>query len=126
MPFEDWEADHKLSKRTLIVIALVAILALAGTAVAVYKIVSPPSDPVVVATPATLSKPTVNATSAVEGDTIHITTTLSDAFQGLQVFFYENNVQIGSDYTNDQGLASYDRVINNAGTFVYTAECMHP
>jgi hypothetical protein len=126
MPFENWEADHKLGPAAIIILTLILIVMIATTAYAVYKITSPPSDPVVVSLPSELSKPTVNATAAVIGETIQITTTLNDGVEGLQVFFYENDVNIGSAYTNSQGEAIINRVINNAGTFIYVADCIHP
>lgn len=111
-------------KRLLLIILVIGVLV--GSAFAVYKITSPPSDPVHVTTPATLSKPTVNATTAVVGNTLHISTQLSDKAQGVQVFFYQNNTAIGSDYTNDQGIATYDYVLAATGTYVYKADCIHP
>lgn len=109
----------------MIVIALVAILTIAGSAVAVYKIMSPPSDPVEVVTPATLSKPLLNATRASVGETIQITTTLSDKVPAVEVFFYQNNLPIGSSYTNSEGVAIFNKQLNAVGTFIYTADCIH-
>lgn len=127
MPFEDWEGDHKIPKHWLIIAALIAVVAIAGTAYAVYNITSPPSDPVVATEPATLSKPAVNATAVVVGDTVQISTTLSDGLEARQVFFYENDVQLpGSSFTNSEGTAVYNREISAVGTYIYTAKCVHP
>ena len=122
---EDWGNENPIPwKKIVLVVLLIGVIV--GSAFAVYKITSPDSDPVVVATPATLSKPTVNATTAVTGDTIQISTTLSDALDGQQVFFYENDVNIGSAYTGSGGTAIFNRVVNTPGTYVYKADCMHP
>lgn len=125
MPFENWETDHKVSKGLVIALITIAIISI-GTAYATYKIISPDSDVVTSTAPATLSKPTVNGTSIIPGETIQITTTLSDSTDNLQVFFYENNVSIGSAYTNSAGQAIYNRVVNSVGSFVYSADTIHP
>lgn len=125
-PFEDWETDNRPSIKLLSIIAVVILVVAAGSAVAIYKIVSDPSPEVVVTVPAELSAPSVNATAAVIGDTIQLTTTLSDSAEGLQVFFLENMVQIGSAYTNSLGQAIFNRVMNTAGNYTFTAECTHP
>lgn len=122
---EDWGNDNPLPWRKIVLVVLL-IGAIVGSAFAVYKITSPDSDPVDVTTPATLSKPTMNATSAVVGDTIQISTTLSDGLDGQQVFFYENSVNVGSAYTGSGGTAIFNRVVNTAGTYVYKADCVHP
>ena len=114
----------KVSRRTLLGVALIALLVIG--AFAVYKITSDDSEPVEVVEPATLSQPSVNATTAVPSDTIQITTTLSDGAEGLQVFFYENDAQIGSAYTNSEGTAIFNRVVSAIGTYVYHCECTHP
>ena len=131
MPFEDWEGDQKKSKiKMVIVLLIIMIAAVVSFKVvdAVYHITSPPSKPVVVFTPATLSEPTVSATSAVTGDTITITTQLSDGLAGIQVFFYENSstTPMGSDYTNDLGQASYNKTFSTIGTYTFYADCIHP
>jgi hypothetical protein len=125
MPFENWEADHKLGPAAIAIALILIIVIAAGSAYAVYKITSAPSDPVTVTESATLSKPTLNATTAVIGDTLQITTTLSDLAEGVQVFFYENQVSIGSAYTNSEGEAILNRVLSNTGTYTYIADCIH-
>ena len=122
---ENWGDENPFPWRKIFLVVLV-IGVLVGTAFAVYKITSPDSDPVVVTTPATLSKPTVNATTATTGDTIQISVTLSDALDGQQVFFYENDVSIGSAYTGSGGIAIFNRVVSTPGTYIYKADCMHP
>ena len=126
MPFEDWEGDNKTSITKWIILIAILAVALIGTVYAVYQITSPNSDTVTVTTPAILSKPIVSATTATVGQTITVTTTLSDSLDGVQVFFYENGNQIGSDYTDDTGTATYTRGLNIAGTYTYYAECIHP
>lgn len=128
MPFENWEEDHKLKPKAIIAILLIASIAIAGTAFAVYKITSPPSAPIIVTTPSTLNAPTLNATTATVGDTVQITTTLSDGAEGLQVFFYKNGTvgAIGSAYTNSQGQVIFNYGLGEVGTYVFTAECVHP
>jgi hypothetical protein len=126
MPFENWESDNKRSPALIVVLALVVCLAVAGTAYAVYKITSPVSEPVVVVAPATLSKPVLNATTISTGETVQITTTLSDARPAVEVFFYQNNTAIGSAYTNSQGTAIYNRALTTVGNYVFTADCIHP
>lgn len=125
MGFEDWGDESRFNWKALL-IAIVLISAVICGGYAVYKIVSPDSDQVNVSTPATLSKPIVNATSAVVGNTIQITTTLSDGLDGVQVFFYENDISIGSAYTGSGGTAIFNRVVNSPGSYVYHAECVHP
>ena len=125
MPFENWEVDHKLGPTAIIILTLVLIVTIATTAYAVYKITSPPSNPIIVNEPATLSQPTVNATTAITGDILQITTELSDQAEGIQVFFYENQVSIGSAYTNSEGQAIINRSVNTPGTYVYVADCIH-
>jgi hypothetical protein len=125
MGFEDWGDESRFNWKALL-IALLLISAIIGGGYAVYKIVSPDSDPVNVSTPATLSKPTVNATSAVVGNTIQITVKLSDSLDGVQVFFYENDINIGSAYTGSGGTAIFNRVVSAPGTYVYHADCIHP
>lgn len=122
---ENWEDENGFNfKRLLLVVLLIAVVV--GTAFAVYKITSPDSDPVVVNEPTTLSKPIVNATTAVTGDTIQITTTLQDHAEGVQVFFYENDNTIGSSYTNSAGEAIFNRLVTVTGTYIYHADCVHP
>lgn len=125
MKMEDWGDEQRFSWRKIILVVLIISVAV-GTVFAVYKITSPDSDPVTVSTPATLSKPIVNGTSVVTGDTIQVSTVLSDAMNGVQVFFYENDVNIGFAYTGSGGIAIINRVVNTPGTYVYHADCVHP
>lgn len=125
MNYENWGDESRFNWKRLLLIVLIVSLTV-SVAFAVYKITSPNSDPVNVSTPATLDKPSVNATSAVTGDTIQITTHLSDNMDGVQVFFYENDVSIGSSYTGSGGTAIFNRVVSTPGTYVYKADCVHP
>lgn len=125
MPFENWETDNQHSPALAIILILIVVVGLAGGAYAVYKIMSPPSDPVEVTLPATLSKPTLNATKAVTGDTVEILTELSDKAAGVQVFFYQNNTPLGSAYTNSEGKAIYHQRLNTVGNFTFSADCIH-
>jgi hypothetical protein len=128
MPFED-EFSHANgpAKKTLI-IALVLILAVVGVAYAAYKITSPPSQPVTVGTAATLSAPIVNGTNLVLGDTLQLTTTLSDKTPNVQIFFYSNAsiASLGSAYTDSNGQAIFNTKQNTVGVFNFTADCIHP
>lgn len=124
---EKWDDDTEREFPTRkIIIAVLLIACIAIPVGAVYKIMSPPSDPVTVTEPATLSKPTVNATTATPNDKLIISTTLSDLTPGVQVFFYENDNQIGSASTDSNGIANYLHTISSTGTKIYTADCIHP
>jgi hypothetical protein len=128
LPFENWEEDHKLSPKVIIAALVIAMILSASVGYAIYKITSPPSAPVVISEPATLSAPSVNTTSAVTGDTLQLTTTLSDSKEGVQVFFYHNASAsaIGSAYTNSAGQAILNYALTQVGTFTFTADCIHP
>ena len=129
MPFEDWEADSKTSKTKIAIVLLILVVAAVASfkvVDAIYHITSPASPTVTATTPATLSTPTVSATSVTVGETITISTTLNDGLAGVQVYFLENGVQIGSDYTDDSGTATYNRVITAAGSYTYKCVCIHP
>jgi D-alanyl-D-alanine carboxypeptidase len=124
---EDWgdeEGRFKLPIKKLIIVAL-CILAVSIPAYAVYRITSPASDPVTVNTPATLSKPTVNATTAIIGDTLQVTTVLSDHLSGQQVIFFLNDVQIGETTTDSNGQAIFNHVATTPGTYIFVAKCIH-
>lgn len=123
---EKWDDDTEREFPTRkIIIAVLLIACIAVPVGAVYKILSPPSDTVIVTEPATLSKPTVNATNAIPADKLVISTTLSDGAPGVQVFFYENNLQIGSASTDSNGVATYQHTISSIGNKTYTADCIH-
>lgn len=124
---EKWDDDTEKEFPTRkIIIAVLLIACIAIPVGAVYKIMSPPSDPVIVTEPATLSKPAVNATTATPNDKLIISTTLSDKTPGIQVFFYENSIQIGSATTDSNGVATYQHTIGSIGNKTYTADCIHP
>ena len=129
MPFETWETDSGTSKTKLAIMLLILVIAVVVSfkvVDAVYHITSPPSDTVTVTQPQTLSKPTVSATSVTVGETITISTTLSDGTAGVVVTFFENDNVIGSDSTDDKGTATYTRVLISVGSYTYYADCLHP
>lgn len=125
MPFENWESENRKSPALIAILLLVISLAVAGGAYGVYKIMSPPSDTVVVIPPATLSKPALNATQLSAGETVQIITNLSDKTAGVEVFFYQNNNLIGSSYTNSQGDAIFNQKLTTIGSYIFTADCIH-
>lgn len=111
-----------------VIIGIILLLAVAGVAYAAYKIVSPPSPVVQVGTPATLTAPTVNGTSLVLGDTLQLTTVLSDKAPNVQIFFYNNASMsaLGSAYTDSNGQAIFNVQQNTPGNFTFTADTIHP
>lgn len=122
---EDWDEEgFKFPVKKILIITL-CILAVSIPAYAVYKITSPASDPVVVNTPATLSKPTVNSTTAIIGDIIQISVALSDLSPGQQITFFQNDIQIGTATTDSNGQAIFNQVLTTAGTYTYHATCIH-
>ena len=128
MPFEEeFGRSSGPAKKTLI-IGIIVMLTLVGVAYAAYKIVSPPSQPVTVGTPATLSAPAVNGTSLVLGDTLQLTTTLIDKASNVQVFFYNNasTNSLGSAFTDSNGQAIFNTIQNTPGVFTFSADCIHP
>lgn len=128
MPFEEEFGQHSGPAKKTVIILLIAVLCLSGVAYAAYKITSPPSQPVTVGTPATIAAPTVNGTSLVLGDTLQLTTSISDKAANVQVFFYSNasTVALGSAYTDSNGQAILNVPMTTAGVFVFTADCIHP
>jgi hypothetical protein len=128
MPFENWESDnsHQANPTRIIIIALALILCIAIPVGAVYKITSAPSDPVEVTAPADLTKVSTNATQAIPGDKLVLSTTLTDGLSNVQVFFYENDVSIGSAYTDSNGIATLTHTLVSTGTKIYLADCIHP
>lgn len=127
MPFEDEFSNASGPAKKTVIICMVALLLVVGVAYAAYKIVSPPSPAVHVGTAATLTAPTVNGTSLVLGDTLQLTTTISDHIQNVQVFFYRNDstIALGSSFTDSNGQAILNAPMNVAGDFVFTADCVH-
>lgn len=128
MPFENWEDDNKRSPAAIALIVILSLVVIAGSAYAVYKLTSPPSPPIVVTEPSALAAPSLNATTAVVGDTVQITTQLSDSAEGVHVFFYQEGTatSIGSAYTNSEGQAIFNHPLTTTGTFTYIADCVHP
>lgn len=123
--FQDEETENKLPvKKIILIVALV--LCIAVPAGAIYKMTAPASDPVIVTEPTGLSKVAVNATAAVVGDTIRLSTTVGDHQSGIEIFFYQNDISIGSSFTNSEGTAIYEKIVNTAGNYIFTADGIHP
>jgi hypothetical protein len=122
---EDWDEEGFKIPVKKILLVILCILAVSIPAYAVYKIVSPDSDPAIINTPATLSKPTHNATEAIIGDTIQITVDLSDQSPGQQITFFQNDQQIGTATTDSNGQAILNHVATTAGTYIFKAWCIH-
>lgn len=125
MPFESWDEDQNKTPLKKILIAIALVLLIAVPVGAVYKITSAPSDPLPVTETATLTKPTYNATTAIVGDKVLITSTLSDHTAGVQVFFYENSNQIGNAYTDSNGVANYLHTLTSVGNKIFVTDCIH-
>lgn len=123
MPFENWEDTHQINKKKMFLI-IILIVALIGTAIAAIKIISPDSGPVEVFDKPELSAPTFNATSLFKTDTLQITVKIIPTMEAVQVFFYENETQIGSAYTDSNGEAILNRVMNTIGAFVYYCDAI--
>lgn len=118
-----------MSPAAIAIVLLIIIVASVGTVYAVYKITSPPSLPVTVNTIATLSAPNVNGTVLVVGDTLQLSSTLSDAALGVQVFFYEtgSTTPLGSALTNSNGEAILNVLMSQPkSTVTYYADAIHP
>ncbi len=128
MPFEEEFGKSSGPALKTVAIIMVCLIAFVGVAYAAYKLTSPPSQPVSVVPPASLSAPTVNGTSLVLGDTLQLTTTLSDKANNVQVFFYNNAsaVSLGSAFTDSNGQAIINVPMSTAGNFTFTADCYHP
>ena len=125
MPFENWNEDHQHSPAFTIIIIAIALIAICGTAVAVYKITSP-SVQVLVSEPATIGL-TVNATAATVGDKLLLTAQLSQPIPNVNVYFYEDGNQIaGFVPTDETGQAIKVVSTTAAGTKEYYADCIVP
>jgi len=125
-----------VSKKAVIALCLIALVATMSTVLAAgYLIVSPASDQLTVNPKptdpdpdpeATLSKVKLNVNTITEGDTVTLTTLLSDKTQGLKVVFYDqDDNKVGEANTNVDGRACIT-ITPTAGTYTYYATCMHP
>ena len=136
---EDWGDNEenfiqrlmrKFSVKQWLIIGFIVIFSVTSIAYAAIKITSPASNPVNVNTTPTLSQPTTNTTNCYIGDTIQITETISPTMEGQQIFFYANvttnakGTTLGSAYTNSDGVAILNTVVNTAGTYVYVCDAI--
>ena len=136
---EDWGDNEenfiqrlmrRFSVKQWLIIGFVVIFSVTSVAYAAIKITSPASNPVNVNTTPTLSQPITNTTNCYIGDTIQITETISPTMEGQQIFFYANvttnakGTTLGSAYTNSDGVAILNTVVNTAGTYVYVCDAI--
>ena len=136
---EDWGDNEenfiqrlmrRFSVKQWLIIGFVVIFSVTSVAYAAIKITSPASNPVNVNTAPTLSQPITNTTNCYIGDTIQITETISPTMEGQQIFFYANvttnakGTTLGSAYTNSDGVAILNTVVNTAGTYVYVCDAI--
>jgi len=124
-------------KKTILALCLIALIATMSTVLATgYLIVSPASDTLTVnpkptdpdpdPDQATLSKVKLNVNTIEEGDTVTLTTLLSDKTSGVKVTFYDqDDKKVGEATTNVDGRACIT-ITPTAGTYTYYATCMHP
>lgn len=116
-------------KNTKIIIAVVALALVAGIATAAYVMTAPMSDDITVnppGSPATLSKVTSSAYTLTAGETITLTTTVSDGTQGINVtFLNQNGVSVGTAVTDESGTASVT-ITPPEGTWSFYATATHP
>lgn len=123
-------------KMSTVTLALVVLtLTVVGAVVASYLMTAPMSpdvdvnpSPTPTAAPvqATLSQVTVSSLSITVGDTLTLTTTVSDGAPGLTVTFYNQNGNVvGSINTDSTGVASLT-IIPPEGTWSFYATATHP
>lgn len=116
----------KVSK-ILVAVALFALVA--TVAAAGYLMISPSSDDVTVnplPIKATLSKPALSDTILTVGDSLTLTTTVSDATAGITVsFFNQNDVEVGTAVTDATGTATIT-ITPPEGTWSFYATATHP
>jgi ABC-type uncharacterized transport system permease subunit len=111
--------------RKLVILLLVVTLASALSVGAVYAVYTITSNHVNVNTSAQATMTlTANATSAVVGDTAHLTATISDA-SNLQVTFYDGASSIGSVVATG-GIATLNVPLSQAKIYDFSASCTHP
>ena len=128
-----------VSKKAVIALCLIALVATMSTVLAAgYLIVSPASDQLTVNPKptdpdpdpeATLSKVKLGVNTITEGDSVTLTTTLSDGLhlatkEGHTVVFYDqNDNKVGQTTTNIDGRACISITPSAAGTYTYYATC---
>ena len=125
MNYEDWDDGNSFSiKRLLLIMLIIGLLVGVPIAIAAYKIFSPPGQPVTVSDVPELTAPTFNATSLFTGETLQITVSITPATDGVQIFFYQNDSNIGSAYTNSNGDAILNKVMTSPGTYIFDADAV--
>ena len=125
MPTEEWNDQINFPLKKLLIIALIAILG-GAVAYSAIRIWSPPSAPVNVSNPPTISTPALNGTVLYTGETVQVTVHLSTNQSQQQIFFYENNNPIGSAFTDSNGQAIINRQLTTPGSYVYNASWISP
>lgn len=120
-------------KKSEAIICALLLVVIVGCVAATYIMTSPSSPDVTVnpsptPTPqqATLSAVTASPLILTVGDTLTLSTTVSDATAGLTVTFYnQNNVAVGQAATNIQGTATL-QIQPPEGTWSFYATATHP
>ena len=133
--------ESSTKKKTIILAILITLIVVASISVviAAYTMTSPVSDPLIVnptPTPAptpsptpvplaSLSKVATSVTTLYIGNTVVLSTTVSDSTAGIVVnFFNQNNAAVGTATTNAEGLAS-TTITPPLGTWTYYATASH-
>jgi len=115
-----------MKTKTAALLAGLLVLCLVGVVAATYLMTSPESDDVTVSTQATLSKVTVSTISVTVGDSLTLSTTVSDHTSGLTVTFFNNNdVSVGTATTDSSGTASLT-LQPPEGVWSFYATATHP
>lgn len=116
-------------KHLNIIIAVVALALVVGIAAAAYVMTAPMSDDITVnppGAPATLSKVTSSTYTLTEGESITLSTTVSDGTQGINVtFLNQNGVSVGTAITDATGVATLT-ITPPEGTWSFYATATHP
>jgi hypothetical protein len=140
MPFEDWEDTEGFFNRIReepkrFFIYLIIILAITGVVFYGYTVIShsaqAPTSPEPSDSTTILSKPTLSKYTANAGETLTIYTTLNSHEPNMYIQFYQsyasdkpetnNNVLIGSNYTDVNGKAQLEITLNSPGYYFFQA-----
>ena len=115
------------STKATVALTLIILLVCAETALAVYVMTAPQSvDVTVNPALASLSQVTVSSTVITVGDSLTLSTTVSDHTAGLTVTFYnQNNIEVGTATTNSAGTATLT-IQPPEGTWSFYASANHP
>jgi hypothetical protein len=131
---------NQKTKTILFAAIIITALVTITTVAALYTMRAPNSPDVVIdpeATPtptptatlppeAELSQVQPSVTSATVGDSITLSTTVSDHLAGITVTFYnQNDVAVGAAVTNSAGIASIS-IMPPEGTWSFYATGTHP